>query len=574
MVRLADPRKRLHVSLIMVFVVLSLLSGRLIQLQGLDASSYAAEARSSRMQVVPVPALRGAILDRNGQPLAQSVEAYDIVVDQKLIAEEGNVAAYALQLEEALGEPARDIQDKLTGDRRYRVLARKVTPEAWRAISDLRLTGVYSEPTVERMYPAGSVAGNIVGFVGAEGTGLAGLELSRDDHLAGEDGELAYQVARGGARIPLTGGSQEKAVPGEGLALTIDRDLQWHAEQVLSEQVEAAKASGGNAVVIDIETGEILAMASAPLVDPHDPSSTSGGGNPAVEVAYEPGSVLKALSISAVIEEGMAGPATVFSVPDNIDRADLTIRDHYDHPQEDMTLSGIIAKSSNVGTILASERLDPDTFGRYLEAFGLGVKPNLGLPAETGGQLPGEWTNLDRDFASFGQGISVNTVQLASVYATIANGGVRMPPRLIDGVIDTDGEVQPVAAAEAARVISEETAAAVTTMLEGVMGPDGTGNKVTVDGFRVAGKTGTAQAIDPSCGCYSGKVDVSFVGFAPADDPKYAVAVTVFNPTAGRSGGRVAGPVFSSVLGFALAKAGIVPSGTEPPEVALYAGDL
>ncbi len=557
----------------MVFVVLSLLSGRLIQLQGLDASSYAAEARSSRMQTVAVPALRGAILDRNGQPLAQSVEAYDIVVDQQLIADEGNVAAYALQLEELLDENAKDIQDELTGDRRYRVLARKVTPETWRAISELRLKGIYSEPTAERTYPAGSVAGNIVGFVGAEGTGLAGLELSRDEHLAGEDGELAYQVARGGARIPLTGGSHDRAVPGGGLQLTIDRDLQWHAEQVLSEQVKTAKARGGNAVVIDIETGEIVAMASAPITDPNDPSSTSGGGNPAVEDTYEPGSVLKALSVSAVIEEGMAGPATVFSVPDNIKRADLTINDYYNHPQEDMTLSGIVAKSSNVGTILASERLSPDTFGKYMEAFGLGARPNLGLPAEASGRLPEEWTDLNRDFASFGQGISMNTVQLASAYATIANGGVRMPPRLIDTVIDADGQSQSVVAAEPERVISEETAGAVTTMLEGVMGPDGTGNKVTVDGFRVAGKTGTAQAVDPACGCYSGKVDVSFVGFAPADDPKYAVAVSVFDPKQGRSGGAVAGPVFSSILEFALARAGVVPSGTEPPEVTIFASD-
>jgi cell division protein FtsI (penicillin-binding protein 3) len=478
-----------------------------------------------------------------------------------------------LQLEGLLGVDAKDIQDKLTGDKRYRVLARKVTPETWRAISELRLTGVYSEPTVERTYPAGSVGGNIVGFVGAEGTGLAGLELSRDDILAGEDGELAYQVARGGARIPLTSGSHDRAVPGEGLRLTIDRDLQWHAQQVLSERVEAAKARGGNAVVIDVETGEIVAMASAPVVDRDDLSSTSGGGNPAVEAAYEPGSVMKALSVAAVIEEGMAGPATVFSVPDNITRADLTISDYYTHPQQDMTLSGIVAKSSNVGTILASERLGPDTFGKYLEAFGLGTKPSLGLPAETSGQLPEEWTNLKRDFASFGQGISVNTLQLASAYATIANGGVRTPPRLIDAVIGADGDVQEVAAAEPERVISEETAAAVTTMLEGVMGPEGTGNKVTVDGFRVAGKTGTAQVVDPSCGCYSGKVDVSFVGFAPADDPKYAVAVTLFDPKQNRSGGGGAGPVFSSVLEFALARGGIIPSGTEPPEVTIFASD-
>lgn len=565
-------------SLLMVCVALSLLSGRLIQLQGLDASTYAEMARDSRTQVVTVPALRGPILDRNGEPLAQSVEAYDVVVDQRLVHDHGNPAAYALQLEGLLTDDAATLQRKLTGDRRYRVLERNVSPETWREISGLGLTGIFSEPTAERFYPAGAVAGNVVGFVGAESTGLAGLEQSLQSQLAGSDGELVYQVAGGGVRIPLGSGSREDAVAGQGVRLTIDRDIQWYAEQVLAAQVTAAKAAGGNVVVMDTRTGELVAMATAPGLDPTDPASPSdpasssgpGGGNRVVETAYEPGSVLKPMSLAAVVEEGLAEPASVFSVPDRIERENLTIRDHYRHPQEQMTLAGILANSSNVGTILASEQLSPADFGGYLSRFGLGVRPGLGLPAETAGRLPGEWSSLDRDFASFGQGISVNTVQLASAYATLANGGVRMPPRLIDATVDAGGHETEVPAGQPERVVSQETADAVTAMLEAVM-VEGTGRSITVNGYRIAGKTGTAQAIDPACGCYNGIVDVSFIGYAPAEDPRYVVAVSIFDPKRGRSGGGLGGPVFADVMGFTLHRMGVPPSDSEPPELAIYA---
>ncbi len=570
-VRLADPRKRLRASLLLLGAVLSLLVGRLVQLQGIEASTYAEMARSSRMQVVSVPAIRGPILDRNGAPLAQSVEAYDIVADPQVISEEGNPAAYALQLEALLDTDASVLQRELTGDARYRVIATNVTPQTWRKISELGLTGIYSEPTQKRIYP-GEVGGNVVGFVGAEGTGLAGLELARQEQLSGTDGELVYQVA-GGVHVPLGGGGRESAVPGQGLRLTLDRDIQWRAEQAIAEVVSSSAATAGNVVVMDVRTGEILALAAAPLLDPTDPGeqSAGSGGNPAVEAAYEPGSVLKPLSMAAVIEEGKARPETVFSVPDHITRADRTIRDYYNHPEQPMTLAGILAKSSNVGTIMATERLGPEEFGSYLRGFGLGAAPGLGLPAETGGRLPEDWSALDRDFASFGQGISVNTVHLASAYATIAAGGVRYPPRLVDATVDQDGGEEPVPVKAPERVISEAAAEQVTRMMEAVMGPDGTGESVQVDGYRVAGKTGTAQRIDPACGCYNGKVNVSFVGFAPADEPRYAVAVSILDPSGGGSGSRLAGPVFSEVMSFTLRTTGVAPSGESPPDLPLFA---
>lgn len=551
---------------------MSLLAGRLFQLQGLDASNYAAMAHDTGLLEVAVPAVRGPILDRNGDALAQSVDAHDVIVDQVVVADDGNAAAYALQLEDLLGRDAASIQRDLTSDKRYVYLAKKVTPQTWQAISALGLEGVFSERASERIYPAGAVAGNVIGFTGADGPGLAGLELSKDGQLAGVDGLITYQAAQNGVRIPLGSGSRENPVAGEGMRLTIDRDIQWRAEEAIAAAVASGRAAGGNLVVLDVRTGEILAMATAPVVDPNDPGAIDADqrGNRVVEEVYEPGSVFKPLTMAAVVEEGLAGPATVFRAPDRLTRGGETIRDYYSHGADPMTLTGVMAKSSNVGTIMAAERLDPSVYGEYMDGFGLGATADLGLPAEAGGRVPDEWSDLERDYAAFGQGISVNTVQMASAYATIANGGVRMPPRLIESTIDAGGEETPVARAAPQRVVSETTADAVTFMLEAVMGPEGTGRNSGVDGYRVAGKTGTAQRIDPECGCYR-DYNASFMGFAPADEPRYAIAVSILDPERGNSGGALAGPAFADVMAFALHHNGVAPSGTEPPEFELFA---
>jgi cell division protein FtsI (penicillin-binding protein 3) len=570
MVRLADPRRRLHVSLVLICVLLSLFAGRLVQLQGLDASTYAVAAGNDRLRTVTIPALRGPILDRDGDPLAQSVEVYDLTVDQTLVE---NPAAYALQLDAVLDADARTIQRALTGDKRFAYVAKKITPETWRAVQAMSLSGIYSEPASQRTYPAGSVGGNVVGFTGAEGHGLAGLELSLDSTLAGDDGQVTCQKSAGGQCIPLGAGSSDDAVQGEGVRLTIDRDVHWYAEQALAEAVSGARADGGIVVVQDVRTGEILAMATSPVVDPNEPGATEEQNrrNLAVEEAYEPGSVFKPLTMAAVIEEGMAGPATVFNVPDHMSRSGETINDYYNHPEQQMTLAGALAKSSNIGTMLAAERIDKEAFRDYLADFGLGAAPGLGLPGESAGQLPEDWADLTRDTIAFGQGVSVSTVQMASAYATIANGGLRVEPRLVGATIDAEGTETPVEPTAPERVVSEETADAVTMMMEGVMGEDGTGRSAGIDGYRVAGKTGTAQRVDPACGCYR-DYNASFMGFAPADDPRYVVAVSLLNPHRGNSGGALAGPVFSDVMAFTLAQMGIAPTGTEPPTVKLFAG--
>jgi len=571
--RLTDPRRRLRIVLALICFVVSLFAGRLVQLQGLDASTYAEAARNERLRTVVLPATRGDILDVHGETLATTADAYDLSVDQTQVT---NPAAYALQLEPLLESDLRSIQRSLTGDARFAYVEKGLDPHAWRAVRELRLPGLYAEPTSERVYPAGEVGGNVVGFVGAEGTGLAGLEMSFDDLLSGDPGRLTYEVGPGERRLPVVEGSRVEPTTGEGLRLTIDRDLQWFAQQAVAETVAASGAHGGSSLVMDVRTGAVLAMATAPVVDPSTPGQTADRdrGNAAVEDAYEPGSVQKVLTAAALVEEGVVSADTEMQVPSSIRRGGHTIRDAVDHPTG-LTFAGVIALSSNVGTLLAAERVESEVLHRYLADFGLGLRPGLTFAGETPGQLPAEWSDLTRDTIAFGQGLSVSIVQLASAYAAIANGGVRVPPRIVDARIEADGTVREVPPGEPVRVVSEATADEVTLMMEAVMGEEGTGRSVAerVPGFRLAGKTGTAQRVNPSCACYSGGGNVvSFMGFAPADDPRIVVAVTVDRPAGGGSGSGTAGPAWADTTAFALHRLGVEPSGTEPPPVRLFTG--
>lgn len=557
-------------------ILFSLFAGRLIQLQGLDASTYAVAANQIGRTTVDLPAPRGDIVDRNGAPLARAVEAYNVFVDQTQVS---NPAAYALQLETVLDEDAGVLQERLTGDRRFAYVAKGVGGSTWRAVKDLDLDGIDAENADGRAYPAGAVGGSVIGFTSSDGRALGGLELAQNDLLAGSDGYVVHRRSPTGERIPTEPMAREDPVPGQGLQLTIDRDVQWFAEQTLAEAVDNAGADSGAAVVLEVgaDEHELVAVASMPSVDPNDPSATEAGnrGSTAVEEAYEPGSVFKPLTMAALLEEGLAEPDSVYTVADHVRRSGHTIRDHYGHAEQEMTLAGILAKSSNVGTLLAAEELDGNVFRDYLGSFGLGEPTGIGLPAETGGRVPGsdEWSSLTQDNVSFGQGVSVNAVQMASAYGTIANGGVRVDPTLISGTIDANGTVTPVEEADPVRVVSEETAAEVTAMMEAVMGDGGTGGTAAVEGYRVAGKTGTAQRIDPECGCYS-QYNSSFMGFAPAEEPRYVVVVSVMNPRNGNSGGQLAGPAFADIMEFVLERAGVPRSVEEAPSLPLFADEI
>ena len=545
-------------------MVLSLYAGKLVELQAVDSRAMAETAVDTRTRVVQLPASRGDITDTHGVVLATSVEARNITTDQTLV---GDVRTTAAALSPVLGVPEPTLRKKLTGERRFVYLAKGVTPQVWAQVKALGLSGIYSERTSRRVYPAGELAANVVGFVGAEGTGLGGLEYGLQRELAGTSGTLTYEVAGGGRAIPT--GQQEgtEPVPGLDVSLTIDRDIQFVAQRAIASRVAAADADGGTVVVMEPSTGRILAMASAPTFNPNKPgeSPAAARNNPALGAAFEPGSTSKVMTLAAVIEEKAAGATTHITVPPTLTRAGKEFHDHDEHPTLKLTLTGVLAKSSNIGTILASERIGPQKLYDYLRKFGMGSATGLSFPGETRGALPppAQWSGTSFPTIAFGQGLSVNAVQAASIFATIANDGTRVTPSLVSSYTQPDGTVIPAQAGESTQVVSPETARTMRAMLESVVSDQGTAPQAAIPGYRVAGKTGTAQVVDPACGCYAeGQYVASFIGMAPADAPRLVVAVNLTNPRKGHYGGVLAGPVFKRVMTFALQQLQVPPTGT------------
>ncbi|GGZ54296.1 cell division protein [Streptomyces inusitatus] len=574
---------------------------RLLQVQAVDADAYAAKAQKHRYMSVVLAAERGEITDRTGTALATSVDAYDITADPKLFTPEESKSPNAPEqaaalLAPILGKDAGDIAEQLaTPNSRYTVLARRQTPQVWKQIKDLKgvfaekartdrarggpganvLAGVLNESSSKRVYPNADLAAGILGYVNAEGRGGGGVESMLDKTLAGKDGEITYAQS-GGRRVPTADGTRETpAVPGSDVELTIDRDIQWAAQRAISEQVGKSKADRGYVIVQDTRTGEVLAMANAPGFDPNDISraDATAMGNAALQDAFEPGSTAKVMSMAAVLEEKAANPGTHVVVPNRLHRGDRLFKDDIDHPTWYLTLNGVLAKSSNIGTILATGQLgktQPEAnkvLHSYLRKFGIGSPSGLGYPGETPGILarPDKWSTSQQYTIPFGQGLSINAMQAASVYQTIANGGVRVEPTLVRGTRGPDGEFTPAPEPQRTRVVSEETATTLSTMLESVVGSEeGTGTKARIPGYRVAGKTGTANRVDPELGRYRGYT-ASFAGFAPSDEPRITVYCAIQNPTKGSYfGGQICGPVYQQVMRFALKSLQVPPTGNAP----------
>jgi cell division protein FtsI (penicillin-binding protein 3) len=550
-----------------------LFTGRLVHVQAAQAQLYADRADAQRTTTETVPAPRGSITDRNGVALAASIPAYDISADQTLIVD---TAATARTLGQLLDLDTEWLRDRLDGDRRYVALAQRVPPDVWSRIRQADLPGIFGDPTRDRHYPAGAVGANVVGFVGSDGHGLAGVELSYDETLSGVDGSLTYERGADGRRIPTAEATEVAVEPGASIRLTLDRDLQWMAQEAIARQVRATNSASGTVVAMDPQTGEILALATAPTVDPGDPSAAAADdrGNRAVSEVYEPGSTSKVMTMAAVIEEGAMTPDSVLTVNDSLRRGGKTFNDHTPHPTQRLTLTGVLAKSSNVGTVLAAESIGGPKLYEYLQRFGIGRPTGMVFPGESAGQLPqpSSWSATTFPTLAFGQGFNLNSVQLASVYATLANGGVRIQPSLVSGSVDLSGEFTPAAPAISERVVSEQTADTVLAMMEAVVGEGGTAPGAAIAGYRVAGKTGTAQRVDPECGCYRGYT-ASFAGVAPADDPRFVVSVVLQDPKRGRYGGQLAGPVFTEVMSFGLKSKQVPPSGSATPKPRLFEGD-
>jgi cell division protein FtsI (penicillin-binding protein 3) len=547
---------------------------RLVQVQALQAGDYRERAVNEMEKVKTLQAPRGDITDINGVQFARSVAATSIVVDQTQITNPAKVAAFVAPI---LNMKVQDVQESLTGTRKWNMVARNAKPATWlklsaaldqynsrfKAMSPDRIIGFFPERSYVREYPSGRLIASLIGFVNHDGVGATGLESSMNSKIKGIDGKYSY--ANGyKAEIP---GSQSEIIPaqsGTSIRLTVDRDIQWVASKAIADVVKSTRALSGTVIVMDPKTGHILAHATAPTFDPNDTTKVSlvAMRNPSVLDVYEPGSTGKVMTIAAAMEEKKITTETVLTIPDKLKRSTKVFKDHEPHPTQRLTTAGILAVSSNTGSIKIGEMISNDKLYDYLTKFGIGTKTGSGLPGESRGILPkvADWSGTTAPTVAFGQGYSVTAMQATSVFATIANDGVRVSPTVIAGTSDSSGNYTPSATRENVRVISPETAAKMRLMMESVVSANGTAPSAAIPGYRVAGKTGTAQRIDDTCGCYRGYT-ASFIGFAPADKPAYVISVTIQDPKGMHWGGYLGGPVFKKVMSFVLQSKGIAPTG-------------
>ncbi|MGP3930666.1 penicillin-binding transpeptidase domain-containing protein [Nonomuraea sp. KM88] len=575
MLRLGSPRRRINIGLIGMTFVLSIFAGRLIQMQGLDTKVYAAAAADQRQHTEDIPAKRGSITDVNGHELAVTVEARDVSIDPTKVptAARANVAAV---LAKHLGKDQQEIAAKLARtDTRYQLLARGVDPVVASRLLQARVPALSAKNTYRRLYPAGDLAGSLIGFVGDEGDGLGGMEQARNSLLAGRDGEMRVETGRDGLRIPMTSSQRTAPVNGRDVRLTIDRDIQWAAQKSIGEQVRESGADSGTVIVMDVRTAQIIAMANSPELDLNNwrKEPASSYVNKAAADVFEPGSTNKVITAAAALEAGVVGPDTVFEVPDRIRCADQVLRDAHAHKTESMTFRQAMAQSSNVATIMAARKVGSEGLHEMLKAFGFGTRPGGGVPGAEAGLLPDykKWSGSQSCTVAYGQGVSVTALQTASVYQTIANGGVKIDPQIVAGTTDPSGRFVPAPPGKRTRVVSQTTAKEITAMLEGAVGEEGTGQLAAIPGYRVAGKTGTANRYDAELGRYDGYT-ASFVGFSPADNPRLVVLSVLQNPKNGHFGGQLAAPVFKDVMTFAIKSRKIPPTGSAAPPVRTRAG--
>ena len=569
-------------------VVLLFFGARLVQIQVIQASDYKVRAANEMESTRTIPAQRGDITDVNGVSFARSVSAINIVVDQTQITDPGKVANFVAPI---LGLPVAEIQSAISGKKRYSMVYKNAKPAMWDSLTsalasynsklesrdfDKRIIGFFAERGFIREYPSGTLTSSLIGFVRDDGVGASGIESSMNSLITGTAGRYSY--ARGfGAEIP---GSQSEIIAakkGTSVRLTIDRDIQWIASKAIADVVSKSRAVNGTVIVMNPKTGAILAHATAPTFDPNNTRNVSQYlmRNPSVQDVYEPGSTGKVMTLAAAIEEKKITEESVFSVPYQIKRGGEVFHDHEKHPTQQLTTAGILAVSSNTGTIKIGELLSNETLYNYLTKFGIGVNTGSGLPGESRGILHpvSQWSATSAPTIAFGQGYSVTAMQATSVFATIANDGVRVTPTVIAGTTDTSGKFTARNVGKSERVLSASTAQTMRKMMEGVVSTKGTAPSAAIKGYRVAGKTGTAMRIDPSCGCYSGYT-ASFIGFAPADKPEFVISVTIQDPKGSYYGGSLGGPVFKEVMTFVLQSEHVAPTGTKLEPVALNASQL
>jgi cell division protein FtsI (penicillin-binding protein 3) len=567
------------VSLLAIIFVLTLFAARLVQLQGLEAGRYRILASQQRDRTILLPALRGSITGANGQVLAMTVETYLVYADPPLIpvADQSEVAT---KLAAYLGLPAAQLLALIQHPTspQYVVLAKGISAQVGNEIAALGLPGISLTPSYARSYPDSGVTANLIGFTGTDGqgnlVGAAGLEEEYNSLLAGRTGREQVQIGTNGQQIPLAGSSDQPMVNGSDLRLTIVPALQYDAQQACAAQVAKSKASNCTVVIIQPKTGYVLAMAQWPSYDPSAVTDMSQATDLAVQDEFQPGSTAKVITAAAAFERGGQTPMSAYNIPYQINEGGQLIHDAEWAPGERYTIAGIIAHSSNIGISQVAAHVTPQVQYDYLQAFGLGQPSGLGLPGETAGDLPpvSQWYPDTRYTVAFGQGVAVTALQMAEVYATIANNGVRVQPTLVEGTTDSAGRYTPAAPSPARRVIQAKTAAELRQILEQVPAIDEEGGQPwgIIPGYAIAAKTGTSQEGNGSCAlCVYGS---SYIGMAPGDDPQLVIAVNVQNPRrGGYYGDVVAGPVFYQVMKEALATLQIPPDGATPASIRLTA---
>jgi cell division protein FtsI (penicillin-binding protein 3) len=561
---MVGTRRRLAALLVVLALAFTGLAARLTYVQGLSSSRYASFGASQRVRNVALPAERGSIYDRNRVELAMSTRQRTVWANPQQVRDpvaEARALAPVLHLDEAA------LRDKLRAGGSFVYLARKVDDGTADAVTKLRLDGISLLEEPKRFDPAGPLAVPVLGQVGVDNNGLSGLESQYERQLAGRPGRVEVEHDPSGRQIASGLHQVKGARRGNDLVLTLDRSMQYETERALSQEIVAAKAKGGIAIVMDPRTGEILAMAN--LVAGADGAAPGPApNNSAVTNVYEPGSVNKAVTISGALEEGIVAPADKIGVPDHVTVGTARIHDDENHPTGAWTITDIVANSSNVGTILVAQKLGKARIDRYLRAFGFGSHSGLGFPGESAGLLldPRRWSGASIATVPIGQGVAVTALQMLQAFNTIANGGVYVPPKLVQGTVDSQGRLHPRATSPARRVISSRTAQQVTAMLGEVV-RKGTGKAARIDGYTVAGKTGTARKpLEGGRGYEEGAYVATFAGFVPAESPRLSVIVVLDEPTP-IYGGLVSAPVFAQLAHYGLRLYRIPPPAAAPTVV-------
>ena len=573
--RSGNPRRRIRFGLALILLVFAIVGGRLVQLQVTDSAAYAAKALGQRLQEHVVPGSRGAIIDRDGEALAFSASARYVYADPEMVEDPQSAAK---TLSPLLGVPESQLIDKMkpraTEDgspSRFEYLARGVDISVGDTITNLDIRGINVAPDERREVPGHDLAANLIGFTSTDGQGLAGIESSYEDVLKGKDGQRQYEVSGTGQRIP---GGFERNVPakqGGDVQMTIDSDLQYQVQSIMSDTLAKKDAEFGAAVVMDSDTGEIVSMASVPGYDAADPFDYADDRRVdwASGAVVEPGSVHKAIVVAAAIEEGIIDKDSTPNVGPSIQVADTTYRDTHYHKERPMSIGGILAHSSNVGIIELAKKLGPEKLYEYQKKFGLGSPTGAGTQGEAAGIIrdPSTWQGSDYGSIPIGLGVAATPLQMAAGYNAIANDGMYVQPSMVSCTIDADGTKNPAAKPKTHRVFSKSTAKDMQYLLQApVSVSDGTGTDAELPGYLVSAKTGTGKLVRD--GEYQSGEVAGFVGFAPSDKPQYTVAVFAYTPKGG--GGEVAGETFRDIMQSTLGHFRVPPSGEAPADITVF----